>query len=120
MLDPRDAGLDSARPSVLVVDDVQANLVAIEALIGDLTCDVVLSSSGSDALPQLSRRHFAVMLLDVMMPGMDGYEVARRARGSRLSWDVPIIFLTAMNPSEDTALRGYGSGAVDLLFKPVN
>lgn len=107
-------------PSVLVVDDVPANLIAMQALIGDLPCEVVLSPSGADALERLARRHFAVVLLDVMMPGMDGYEVSRRIRENPLTRDVPIIFLTAMLESEDSAVRGYGSGAVDFLFKPVN
>jgi CheY-like chemotaxis protein len=105
---------------VLVVDDLPANLVAMKALLADLPCDVVLSSSGGDALEQLSQRRFAVMLLDVMMPGMDGYEVSRLARSNPSTCEVPIIFLTAMNHSEDSAMRGYGFGAVDFLFKPVN
>ncbi len=107
-------------PSVLVVDDAPANLIAMQALLGDLPCEVVLSPSGEDALSQLTRRRFAVVLLDVMMPGVDGYEVSRRARENPLTRDVPIIFLTAMHQSEESAMRGYGSGAVDFLFKPVN
>jgi two-component system NtrC family sensor kinase len=110
----------SGLPAVLVVDDAPANLIAMQALIGDLPCEVVLSTSGEDALSHLARRRFAVVLLDVMMPGMDGYEVSRRARESPLTRDVPIIFLTAMHQSEESAVRGYGSGAVDFLFKPVN
>jgi len=109
-----------ARPAVLAVDDVQANLVALQALLEDVSCDVVFARSGSEALRQLLRREFAVMLLDVQMPEMDGYEVAHHARRHPSTRDVPIIFLTAANDSESMVLRGYGSGAVDFLFKPLN
>ncbi|HEV8547387.1 MAG TPA: response regulator, partial [Polyangiaceae bacterium] len=64
------------RPAVLLVDDVEANLVALQALLSDLDCDLVLARSGNAALRQLLKREFAVMLLDVQMPEMDGYEVA--------------------------------------------
>jgi len=76
--------------------------------------------SGSEALRQLLKREFAVMLLDVQMPDMDGYEVARHARSHPDTRQVPIIFVTAMHETEETLLRGYGTGAVDLLFKPVS
>jgi two-component system, NtrC family, sensor kinase len=118
--DPRNWAPQSPLPGVLVVDDAQANLIAMRALIGDMPCDVVLASSGKDALLELGRREFAVVLLDVMMPGMDGFEVSRRVRSDPRTRDVPIIFLTAMNESEASAIRGYGVGAVDFLFKPVN
>ncbi len=108
------------RPSVLVVDDVKANLEALEAVLYDLGCEIVRASSGNDALRSLLKREFAVMLLDVQMPGMDGYEVARHARGNPATRDVPIIFLTATHDDEDKVLRGYGTGAVDFLFKPIN
>ena len=108
------------RPAVLAVDDVEANLVALSAILEDTDCDLVLVKSGNDALRQLLRREFAVMLLDVQMPGMDGYEVAQHARRNPATSEVPIIFLTAANNSEGMVLRGYGSGAVDFLFKPLN
>jgi signal transduction histidine kinase len=107
-------------PSVLLVDDNEANLTALEALLGDMGCDFVRARSGNEALRQLLKRTFAVMLLDVQMPEMDGYEVARYARENPRTWDVPIIFLTALNQTEDSVLRGYGSGAVDFLLKPLN
>jgi two-component system NtrC family sensor kinase len=108
------------RPAVLAVDDVEANLIALRALLEDLGCDVVFAKTGNEALRQLLRREFAVMLLDVQMPEMDGYEVAHHARRNPTTRDVPIIFLTAANNSEGMVLRGYGSGAVDFLFKPLN
>jgi two-component system, NtrC family, sensor kinase len=108
------------RPSVLVVDDVPANLVSLEALLEVLGCEVTTASSGDQALRLLLRREFAVMLLDVQMPLMDGYEVARHARMNPATREVPIIFLTATHNSPENVLRGYGSGAVDFLFKPIN
>jgi two-component system, sensor histidine kinase and response regulator len=105
---------------ILLVDDVEANLVALEALLGDMKCEFVRASSGNEALRQLLKREFAVVLLDVQMPGMDGFEVARLARQHPGTRDVPIIFVTAMNASEESSLRGYETGAVDLLFKPIN
>ncbi|HKO53727.1 MAG TPA: ATP-binding protein [Polyangiaceae bacterium] len=115
-----DPNAERARPAVLAVDDVEANLVALQALLEDMGCDVVFARSGNDALRQLLRREFAIVLLDVQMPEMDGYEVAHHARRNPSTRDVPIIFLTAANNSEGMVLRGYGSGAVDFLFKPLN
>lgn len=107
-------------PSVLVVDDVKQNLTAMEATLGTLACEVVLASSGNEALRALLRGNFAVMLLDIQMPQMDGYEVARLARDNPATRDVPIIFLTAAHRDQAHVLRGYGSGAVDFLFKPAD
>lgn len=114
------ASNDSSRPLVLAVDDVKANLVALCALLEELDCDVVLAASGDDALRQLLRRKFAVVLLDVQMPNMDGYEVARHMRSNPTTSAVPIIFLTAGQGDDEAALRAYGTGAVDFLLKPLN
>ena len=130
---------DIGRGAVLVVDDVEANLTAMSALLAGLNCDIVLARSGNEALRHLLKREFAVMLLDVQMPEMDGYEVAAYARANVATRDVPIVFLTAggvtsrgldvARPSarppghgsaDEILLRGYGSGAVDFLFKPVD
>lgn len=108
------------KPAVLLVDDVEANLVALDALLGDMGCELVRARGGNEALRALLRREFAVMLLDVQMPEIDGYEVARYARDNPVTRDVPIIFLTAALRSEDGLLRGYGSGAVDFLLKPID
>jgi two-component system sensor histidine kinase/response regulator len=108
------------RPNVLLVDDVEANLVVLEALLGDLDCTLIRANNGNEALRQLLKRDYAVMLLDVQMPEMDGFEVARYARDNPNTHDVPIIFLTAMHGSDENLLRGYGTGAVDFLFKPIN
>jgi signal transduction histidine kinase len=108
------------RARVLLVDDVEANLIALEAGLDGMGCDLVRANSGNDALRLLLGGEFAVMLLDVQMPDMDGYEVARYARENPTTRAVPIIFVTAMMENEEKVLRGYGTGAVDFLFKPVN
>jgi signal transduction histidine kinase len=108
------------KPCVLVVDDVEANLVAVEALLDDMDCELVRAHGGNEALRQMLKREFAVMLLDVQMPGMDGFEVAQHARSHPSTREVPIIFLTATHEGEQGMLRGYGTGAVDFLWKPLN
>jgi two-component system, NtrC family, sensor kinase len=110
----------SQPPAVLIVDDVEANLVVLRALLDNVRCTVTSASSGTQALRALLRTEFAVMLLDVQMPEMDGYEVARHARMNPATRDVPIIFLTATHDSAENVARGYGSGAVDFLFKPLD
>jgi two-component system, sensor histidine kinase and response regulator len=112
--------MNSARPAVLIVDDIEANLIALEAQLGHLACEIVRASSGNQALALLLKRDFAVMLLDVQMPELNGFEVARYARDNETTRDVPIVFVTAMHETEDNMLRGYGAGAIDVLFKPVN
>lgn len=107
-------------PRVLVVDDVRANLVAMEAVLRDCECDVVRAASGKEALRQLSERDFAIILLDVQMPDMDGFEVARVIRDGKRAKTTPIIFVTAMLETASTIFDGYEAGAVDVLFKPVN
>jgi two-component system sensor histidine kinase/response regulator len=112
--------MTTEKAKVLVVDDVEANLVALQALLGQLDCEVVTAQSGNEALRLLLGSEFAVMLLDVQMPDMDGYEVAQFVRENPLTRDVPIVFVTAMHEAEEAAIRGYGAGAVDFLFKPIN
>jgi signal transduction histidine kinase len=108
------------KPSILVVDDVEANLIALEALLCDFDCELVRASSGNEALKQLLRREFALMVLDVQMPGMDGYEVAALARQNRDTRNVPILFLTATHHTEENVLKGYGAGGIDFMSKPLN
>lgn len=108
------------KPSVLIVDDNEANLFTLEALLGDMPCDLVRAGSGNEALRHLLRREFALILLDVHMPIMDGYEVARHVRDNPRTREVPIMFLTAATRSEEGEVRAYGSGAVDFLQKPLN
>jgi two-component system, sensor histidine kinase and response regulator len=106
---------------VLIVDDVRANSLALEVQLQGLDCTTLCADSGSSALSLLLRESFAVMLLDVRMPGMDGYEVARHVRMHAATRQLPIIFMTAASPDASDDLRlGYDAGAVDFLFKPIN
>jgi two-component system NtrC family sensor kinase len=106
--------------SILIVDDLEANLRLLEELLSDMGCEILRASSGNEALRQLLKREFAVMLLDVHMPGMDGYEVASLVRQQPATRSMPIVFVTATLNTEVNILRGYGSGAIDFLFKPID
>jgi CheY-like chemotaxis protein len=112
--------MDPLLPNVLVVDDLEANLKLMKTLLRGPECNLVFAKSGREALEQLVMREFAVLLLDVEMPGMDGYEVAQRSRANPETAEVPIIFVTGTQETDERMLRGYGSGAVDFLFKPIN
>lgn len=105
---------------ILVVDDVPENLVAIESALEGLSNDLVLATSGSEALRYLLSRDFALILLDVQMPSMDGLETARMIRQRERTRHVPIIFITAYDRNDDDVLAAYRLGAVDFLFKPIN
>src|SRR5919106_6870481 len=109
----------AVRPPILVVDDNPHNLRSMEALLRNLDAELVLASSGMQALRELLRRDFAVVLLDVQMPEVDGYETARLIRSRDRSRHTPIIFVTAHHRTEKSVLQAYALGAVDFLFKPL-
>ena len=106
-----------SRPRVLVVDDDPRNLLVLTEVLRDVA-EIVTAASGMDALRYLLKEQVAVILLDVLMPELDGYETAKLLRMREQSRDTPIIFLTANNKEEAHLLRGYDSGAVDYVFKP--
>ena len=105
--------------NILMVDDHPENLVALEAILDSLGQNLVKATSGTEALRCLLDQDFAVILLDVQMPGMDGFETATLIRQRARSQHTPIIFLTAINRSDIHVARGYSIGAVDYLFKPI-
>ncbi|MGF1519504.1 MAG: response regulator [Nodosilinea sp.] len=105
--------------NILLVDDQPENLVALEAILGGLKANLVKSTSGGEALRCLLNDDFAVILLDVQMPQMDGFEVASLIRQRQRSRDTPIIFLTAFSSNEQFMSKGYDLGAVDYLIKPI-
>jgi diguanylate cyclase (GGDEF)-like protein/PAS domain S-box-containing protein len=109
----------SQQPAILVVDDQQSNLVAMEAVFDGEPVDLVKASSGQEALKLLLQREFALVLLDVQMPDLDGFEVAEVMRSNARTENVPIIFLTAISKEQRYIFRGYETGAVDYLFKPI-
>jgi CheY-like chemotaxis protein len=106
------------RAKILLVDDRTENLVALEAILSSLDQDIVAVRSGTAALDALGAGGFAVVLLDVVMPGMDGFETAARIKQRRVTRNVPIIFLTAAGAEPELAFRGYAAGAVDYIPKP--
>src|SRR3954471_1288503 len=106
--------------SILIVDDEPKNLAALEAILDDPGYRLVRATSGEEALLALMAEDFAVLVLDVRMPGMSGFEVAQLVKERRKTARIPIIFLTAYYNEDQHILEGYVSGAVDYLHKPVN
>jgi PAS domain S-box-containing protein len=106
--------------SILLVDDHPPNLVGLEAALEPLGQRLVKARSGMEALRRLVEEDFAVILLDVQMPGMDGYQTARIIKSQERTRHIPLLFLTASQREERQVLRGYAQGAVDYLLKPVD
>src|SRR6266446_10336781 len=110
--------MDTGKVNILLVDDNPDKLLAIEAVLEDLHQNVVRAYSGREALRAVLNQEFAVILLDVNMPGMDGFETAALIRQRKNSRDTPIIFITAFADEMHMA-RGYSVGAVDYILAPV-
>jgi PAS domain S-box-containing protein len=106
--------------NILIVDDRPENLLAVEAILEPLGQQLVRAHSGQEALRHLLEREFACILLDVQMPGMNGFETARVIKSRERTKYIPIIFLTAISKEQEYVFRGYAVGAVDYLFKPFN
>jgi PAS domain S-box-containing protein len=106
--------------NILLVDDKLENLLALEAILERLGANLVRATSGEEALRCLLHQDFAVILLDVQMPGMDGFETATLIRNRGRSRQTPIIFLTAFSTSDQMLFKGYALGAVDYLLKPID
>ena len=105
--------------SILIVDDRPDKMLAYEAILSDLKENIVCARSGKEALRCLLQQDFAVILLDVNMPGMDGFETAAMIRQRQRSETTPIIFISAVNDTENHVSRGYSIGAVDYILTPV-
>jgi len=106
--------------NILIVDDEPRNLSVLESILDDPGYRLVRAGSGDDALLALMADEFALLVLDVQMPGMSGFELAQMVKDRRKTAHIPIIFLTAHYNDDRHVLEGYGSGAVDYLHKPVN
>lgn len=104
---------------VLIVDDKPENLMVLEVLLEDIDCNVVKANSGNEALGLMLEYDFSLVLLDVQMPEMDGFETAELMRGSERTRYIPIIFVTAISKEKISIFKGYEVGAVDYLFKPI-
>ena len=105
--------------NILIVDDRPDNLLALKSLLESTDLRVLTASSGNEALGMVLDHDFALVLMDVQMPGMDGFETAGLMRGAERSKHIPIIFVTAISKEQKYIFQGYESGAVDYLFKPV-
>ena len=108
-----------ASVTCLIVDDLEDNLVALEALLDEPGVQVLRAKSGAEALELMLVHPVALALLDVQMPEMDGFELAEFMRGSERTRDIPIIFVTAGLGDQRRVFKGYESGAVDFLLKPI-
>lgn len=107
-------------PKILVVDDTRANLVAMRRLLADCGAELIEATSGNEALSLCLDQQFALILLDVNMPDMDGFEVAGLLGDAEQLRDTPVIFVTAAYADDLNRLKGYRSGAVDYIAKPIN
>jgi PAS domain S-box-containing protein len=111
---------DERKANVLLVDDRAENLLALEAVLQPLGQNLVKATSGQEALKRLLQEDFAVILLDVQMPGLDGFGTAELIKQRQKTRDIPIIFLTAISKEWHEVFRGYAVGAVDYVLKPFN
>lgn len=106
---------------ILIVDDISANIFSLKLQLKSLdNVELIEANSGEQALSQVLRHEFAVILMDVQMPGMDGFEAAELIRDNQATAHVPIIFVTAISKEEQYVFQGYDIGAVDYLYKPIN
>jgi len=107
-------------PNILIVDDIEVNLSLLETIVGSIHVNLIQALSGPEALEKIRGVELALAILDVRMPIMNGFELALKINENRSGDNVPIIFLTAMSNNEHEEFKGYGSGAVDYLYKPVS
>ncbi len=110
--------LRDSKASILLVDDNSANLLSLRALLEDLGHELVEARSGEEAIGRMQCKEFAIVLLDVTMPGLSGFETAKRIRSNGHATDIPIIFVTANEVDSPEFEEGYSLGAVDFLIKP--
>src|SRR6478735_4006943 len=103
---------------ILMVDDHPANLLALEGILSPLGQELVRANSGAEALKAVLQQDFAVILMDVQMPGMDGFQTAKLIKEREKSRSIPVIFLTALSRDAANVFKGYKHGAVDYLLKP--
>ena len=104
---------------ILIVDDSKNNIFVMRTMLEDINATVISAQSGNEALRLLLKEDVSLILLDIQMPGMDGFETAELIRGSLRTKHIPIIFITAISKDDKKVIRGYQSGAVDFLYKPV-
>ena len=108
----------TGRQKILIVDDKKENLFALEKVLKETDAEIIKAASGNDALKSTLNHEFALAILDVQMPGMDGYELAEHIRSENKTRHIPIIFMSAVYSDDYYVFKGYDSGAVDYLVKP--
>lgn len=111
--------MSTEKPNILLVDDRPENLLAMEAALEELHCQVFKVTSGQEALLMVLKHEFALILLDVQMPEMDGFETAKLIHGKKDLKHIPIIFITAISKEQKYIQKGYEVGAENYLFKPI-
>lgn len=112
--------MNELKHKVLIVDDSQTNLALLDHMLAEQNCEIVQAKSGVEAVKLVAEDDFALILLDIQMPKMNGYEAARRIKALERGKHVPIIFITAIYQDEENVKQGYETGAVDYLFRPVD
>lgn len=105
---------------ILIVDDTPQNLALLKDSLEDSDVIIDLANSGEEALKKLNEYHYALILLDICMPDMDGYEIAKQLKKIPKNELTPFMFVTAIYKDEDSILKAYKYGAVDYIFKPIN
>jgi len=110
----------SEKFNILIVDDRKENLITLESIIESPELNIIQAMSGNEALAVMLEHNISLVLMDVQMPGMDGFETAELMRGSERTKNIPIIFITATYRQPKQIFRGYESGAVDYLYKPLD
>ncbi len=105
--------------NILIVDDRPENLLVLESVLENMNCNIIKALSGNQALSLMLDYDFALVLLDVQMPDMDGFETAELMRSSARTRYIPVIFVTAISKEQKCIFKGYEVGAVDYLFKPI-
>jgi len=105
---------------ILIVDDIQANIVALRKILELHSLEVDTAESGEEALKKILKNSYSLIILDVQMPGMDGFEVAEMLSGNNKTKDIPVLFLSAVNKEKRFISKGYESGGVDYITKPVD
>ncbi|MFI4955820.1 MAG: EAL domain-containing protein [Gammaproteobacteria bacterium] len=106
--------------TILIVDDKRENLLALEAILGECNVNIIRASSGTEALEILMSKDISLVLVDVQMPEMDGFELVRVMKGQARTASIPVIFITAIITDEQHILEGYRSGVVDYIVKPID
>ncbi len=107
-------------PKILIVDDIPENLFVLEQILKNLDAQIIRALSGNEALAHVLEHNFALIILDIQMPEMDGFEVAEILKSDEKSANIPIIFVTAIDRDNSNEHKGYDTGAVDFIFKPIN